>query len=265
MKKLNIKQNTNPKISQEAHELNQYAWINDVGSWQDLMDIYQSLKQQVAPKKVLLLLEDIGQCNYTSMHASMGDELYFDESEYLGDANGQEEEILSENLEPLAIRYYLEQLAKMHNQIKLKKLADKFEYSQEDFDLLIQIHEHPEIIFDSAIEVKLVNVEQESEKFVAQLNGYFSCDLNPMESFSLIQYLEKNFALEYIGLGASLFFFVKNEAFEIDKLNELLNDLSKIYKLNNDIFTFLKSHLLDKNYLILPYVESLEVFEGCFD
>ena len=265
MKKLNIKKNTNPKISQEAHELNQYAWINDVSDWQDLMGVYQQLKQQVAPKKVLLILEDIGQCNYTSMHASMNDALYFDPSEYIGEVNGQEEDILYENSQPLAIKYYLEQLSKAENQVEFKNLKAKSKYSQADFDLLIQIHEHPEKILDSAIETKLVNVELESEKFVAQLNGYFSCDFNPMESFSLIQYLEKNFAFEYIGLGASLFFFIKTAQFNSINNQKLIDELTTIYGFDSTIVDFLKKHLMTHDYLILPYVESLEVFEGCLD
>lgn len=72
--------------------MNQYAWINDVSDWQDLMGVYQQLKQQVAPRSAVSA-EDIGQCNYTSMHASMNDALYFDPSEYIGDVNGEEEDI----------------------------------------------------------------------------------------------------------------------------------------------------------------------------
>lgn len=265
MKQLNIKKNTNARISQDAHELNLYACINDVRDWQDLMEIYQKLKQEHAPKKILLLLEDIGQCNYTSMHASMRDELYFDESKYMGDVEGEQEDIVLENIQPLAVQYYIQQLNKVENQVNFKKLHKKFEYSQEDFDLLIQIHKYPEAILDSAIEVKLVDVEQESEKFVAQLNGYFSCDLNPMESFTLIRHLHDQFGLEYLGLGASLLFFIKNDQFDPSNISNLLDDLSEIYTFNSDIFAYFTKHLAEQNYLILPYVESLNVFEGCFD
>ncbi|BDE21775.1 hypothetical protein OCUAc20_02750 [Acinetobacter baumannii] len=68
-----IKEKENSLITEDAHELICYATISEINSWNDIVNLYSEIKQKHFPKKVLLLLEDIGQCEYTSMHASMGE------------------------------------------------------------------------------------------------------------------------------------------------------------------------------------------------
>ena len=71
--------------------------------------------------------------------------------------------------------------------------------------------------------------------------------------------------LEYIGLGASLLFFIKTSRFDVAKVDELIHSITAIYQFNNNTIEFLQQHLLQQEHLILPFVESLETFEGCYD
>lgn len=254
---LDMKEKENPLITDDAHELICYATINEIDLWKDVVNLYSEIKQNNFPKKVLLLLEDIGQCQYTSMHASMGDGLYFDTSELVED----DSEASWDNTRPLELQYHIEQLLKPENYIDFNNLPKKLKYSDEDQATLLQINAEPEEILDEVIQVKLVNSETETQKFAACLNGYFSCDLNPFESFSLIQHLDQNYDLEYVGLGASLLFFIKTPKFDANKTPQLLNDLSNFYQFNQSTHTQLEQHLSNHEYLILPYVESLEVFD----
>lgn len=258
MTRLHIENKKNAHLTDEAQELICFARICDIKSWEEVLNQYIELKEKIAPKKVLLLLEDIGQCNYTSMHASMGDGLYFDVSEYIED--GENEDASYENALPFEVQYHIEQLLKPENHVSIRDLHGKLIYSHQDLSTLIQINMHPEKILDECVEVKVLRNTTETQKFAAQLNGYFSCDLNPFESFSLIQFLDKNFGLEYIGLGASLLFFIKTPKFTASSLDELFKDLDKIYSFNQTMSTQLKEHFLVHDYIILPYVESLEVF-----
>uniref|UniRef100_UPI001D18F84D hypothetical protein n=1 Tax=Acinetobacter oleivorans TaxID=1148157 RepID=UPI001D18F84D len=198
-----------------------------------------------------------GQCQYTSMHASMGKGLYFDASELIED----DSEASWDNTRPLELQYHIEQLLKQENYIDFNKLPKKFNYCDQDQSTLLQINAEPEKILDEVIQVKLVNSETETQKFAACLNGYFSCDLNPFESFSLIQHVDQNYDLEYVGLGASLLFFIKTPKFDANKTPQLLNDLSNFYQFNQSTHIQLEQHLSNHEYLILPYVESLEVFD----
>lgn len=258
MARLQMENKKNVQFTDEAQELICFAKICDIQSWKEVQNQYIELKKKIAPKKVLLLLEDIGQCNYTSMHASMSDGLYFDLSEYLDE--GESENISYENALPLEVQYHIKQLLKPENQVSVRDLYGKFSYSDQDLSILIQINMHPEKILDKCIEVKVLRNTTETQKFAAQPNGYFSCDFNPFESFSLIQFLDKNFGLEYIGLGASLLFFSKTPMFTSSKLDDLFKELKKIYNFNQTMSTQLKEHLTNYDYIILPYVESLEVF-----
>ena len=259
MAKLHIENKKHSLLTDEAQELLCFATMSESESWKDILNLYAKLKEKNAPKKVLMLLEDIGQCDYTSMHASMGDGLYFDTSELIGD--GDNEDVRYENTLPLEVKYHIEQLLKPENQVNIRDLYGKFNYSDQDQAILLTINEKPEKILDKVIQVKLVDSENEHQKFAAQLNGYFSCDLNPFESFSLIQSLDKNFGLEYVGLGASLLFFIKTSMFTSNKLDTLFLELDKIYSFNSKISAQLKQHLLHQDYFILPYTESLDVFD----
>ncbi|WP_267531289.1 hypothetical protein [Acinetobacter oleivorans] len=254
---LDIKEKENPLITDDAHELICYATISEINSWNDVVNLYSEIKQNNFPKKVLLLLEDIGQCQYTSMHASMGDGLYFDTSELVED----DSEASWDNTRPLELQYHIEQLLKPENYIDFNNLPKKLKYSDEDQATLLQINAEPDEILDEVIQVKLVNSETETQKIAACLNGYFSCDLNPFESFSLIQHLDQNYDLEYVGLGASLLFFIKTPKFDANKTPQLLNELSNFYQFNQITHNQLEQHLSNHEYLILPYVESLEVFD----
>lgn len=254
---LDIKEKENSLITDDAHELICYATISEINSWNDVINLYSEIKQKHLPKKVLLLLEDIGQCEYTSMHASMGEGLYFDTTEFVEDDSAAS----WENTRPLELQYHIEQLLKPENYIKFNNLSKKISYSDEDQEILLQINAEPEKILDAVIQVKLVNSQTETQKFAACLNGYFSCDLNPFESFSLIEHLDQNYGLEYMGLGASLLFFMKTPKFDANKTPQLLNELSNFYQFNQTTHHQLEQHLSHHEYFILPYVESLEVFD----
>lgn len=254
---LDIKEKENSLITDDAHELICYATISEINSWNDVANLYSEIKHKHLPKKVLLLLEDIGQCQYTSMHASMGDGLYFDTTEFVEDDSAAS----WENTRPLELQYHIEQLLKPENYIDFNNLSKKLSYSDEDQVTLLQINAEPDKILDAVIQVKLVNSQTETQKLAACLNGYFSCDLNPFESFSLIEHLNQNYGLEYIGLGASLFFFIKTPKFDANKTPRLLNELSNFYQFNQTTHKQLGQHLSNHEYLILPYVESLEVFD----
>lgn len=253
---LRIKEKENSLITDDAHELICYATMSKVNSWKDVLNLYSEIKQKHLPKKVLLLLEDIGQCQYTSMHASMGDGLYFDTSELVED----DSEASWDNTRPLELQYHIEQLLKPENYIDFNNSPKKLNYCDEDQATLLQINAEPEKILDDVIQVKLVDSKTETQKFAACLNGYFSCDLNPFESFSLIEHLDQNYGLEYVGLGASLLFFIKTPKFDANKAPQLLNELSNFYQFNQSTHTQLEQHLSKHEYLILPYVESLEMF-----
>ncbi|ELW78036.1 hypothetical protein ACINWCA92_3549 [Acinetobacter baumannii WC-A-92] len=106
------------------------------------------------------------------MHASMGDGLYFDTTELVED-----DSVASwENTRPLELQYHIEQLLKPENYLNFNNLPKKLNYSDEDQATLLQINAEPEKILDEVIQVKLVNIQTETQKFAACLNGYFTCD-----------------------------------------------------------------------------------------
>lgn len=255
---LTLTEKDNSLIDDQAQQLNCYATIDQIQQWQELLDCYARLKQQHSKQYILLLLEDIAQCNYTSMHASQSEQLYFDASMLM---EGQEHPVW-ENISPAELQYHRQQLLSPSNQVTLEQLTDKFNYDDDDYASILRINQSPLEILEDIVEVKLVaQVAYNYEKFAAQINGYFSCDLNPFECFALIRSLEQDFALEYIGLGANLLFFIKTPDFDVTKLEALFAHLDLLYHFPQTIKQQLQQQLLQQPHLILPYVESLEIYD----
>ncbi len=153
MTTLNIEKKANPLLSDEAQELLCFATISESKSWKDVLNLYLEIKAKNAPKKVLMLLEDIGQCEYTSMHASMGDGLYFDTSEIIEE--GEDEDISYDNTLPFQVKYHIDQLLRSENKVNIHDLHGKFNYSDQDLSVLLKINEQPEKILDEVIQIKL--------------------------------------------------------------------------------------------------------------
>lgn len=254
MTKLEIN-HKNSDISQEAHDLNHYATISNIQSWQDVLNIYQDIKQQIAPRKVFLTLDDLAQASYTSMHAIENDELYFDPEELYEGKSDDEIDAMDEQLRFYELPHFVKQLLEPKHQKKLSSFADCLTYDENDFQTLLQMNQNPLPVLDSEIVIKLVNVETEVLKFAVLPNGYFSCDLQPFENFAIIQLLAE-YGFEFLGLGASLLGFVKTESFKIEKSTAFIEKLTQIYHFDLDTQNTLIQHIKSQNYLILTYTES---------
>lgn len=256
--KLNIRQDE--QIDLDVHQLNHYADIVEIHSWAELLESYLSLKQDVYPKKVFLVLDDAAQAKYTSMHAQLGDKLYFDDSLYfegIEDISSRESRLIESNIvTPLVFQHHVQQLSHLDHQRNFKSLAGKMQhYDENDLEALVYFNENLLISTNTEITVKVAEVETESLKLAMMPNGYFSCDFDSFENFAIIQQMQ-HYGFEFIGLGASLLGWIKTSDFKADKIEDLIQDLAVIYPLDPSHQKAMKALILKNNYLILPYSES---------
>ncbi len=245
-------------ISLKAQHIDCYANITDLSNWQDVLNDYASIKQQLQPKKVLLILDDIPQAEYTSMHAIEDETLYFDSEAHFEDIGDDDEawDIAYKNIQPLAIAHYVQQLHAQENQKQLKHLAEKTKYyDAEDIKAILFVNENPLPVLDARIVVKAGTLADDVDKIAIFPNGYFSADFNSFENFALIRHLAR-YGFEFIGIGASLLYWVKTEGFDHSKVDHVLQDLAQVYPLAVADQDKLKALILKNNYLILPYCES---------
>lgn len=253
---------TDENINPEAQHIECYAIITELSNWQDILNDYASIKQQLQPKKVLLILDDIPQAEYTSMHAIEDEALYFDSEAHFEDVGDDDEawEIAYKNSQPLAVAHYVLQLHAQANQKQLKQLAEKTKYyDAEDIQAILRINEHPLPVLDTQINVKVATLTDDAEKIAIFPNGYFSADFNSFENFALIRHLA-TYGFEFIGIGASLLYWIKTERFDHSKVETILQDLAQVYPLAVADQDKLKTLILENNYLILPYCESPQAY-----
>ncbi|RZG77522.1 hypothetical protein [Acinetobacter sp. WCHAc060025] len=264
MATLIINQNKNPEINQDEFDLNEYGQIHEMADWQGVLDIYLQLKKDVYPKKVFVVLDDVGQAMYTSMHATQNDDLYFDLEEQFKDVSENDFKQIEAQQGVHEVNYYVKQLLKDKNIIEIKDLKNCLKYDTDDFKVICQMNHAPLAVLESELRIKLVDVETEVLKFAVLPNGYFSCDLQPFESFAIIQLLEK-FGFEFLGLGASLLGFVKTESFKIEKSTALIDELNQVYHFDLSTQNTLIQHIKTQNYLILTYTESPQEYADFYD
>ncbi|NIE97402.1 hypothetical protein F3J02_13095 [Acinetobacter sp. Tr-809] len=262
--KLNIRQDE--QIDLDVHQFNHYADIVEIQSWAELLESYLALKQDVKPKKVFLVLDDRSQAEYTSMHAQLGDQLYFDDSQYFAgieDIGSRESQLIESNIvTPLRLQHYVQQLSHLDHQRSFASLAEKMQhYDQSDLEALIYFNQNLLISSNTEIMVKVAAVETEALKLAMLPNGYFSCDFDPFENFAIIQQIQ-HYGFEFIGLGASLLGWIKTPDFKADKIEDLIQDLALIYPLDSIHQEKMKALILENNYLILPYSESPQEYLG---
>ncbi|MCH7378992.1 MULTISPECIES: hypothetical protein [Acinetobacter] len=261
--KLNIRQNE--QIDLEVHQFNHYADIVEIQSWAELLECYRSLKQDVYPKKVFLVLDDAAQAKYTSMHAVEDDRLYVDFSDDLKgiEVNDPRWEQTYQNVcVPKQLQHYLQQLNDPAQQQRFESLAEKMQhYDENDLEALLYFNQHLLISLDSVIAVKVADIETEALKLAMLPNGYFSCDFDPFENYALIQKMQ-HYGFEFIGLGAALLGWTKTPDFKAEKMNDLIQDLALIYPLDFAHQKAMKDLILKNDYLILPYSESPQEYLG---
>ncbi|ENX12094.1 hypothetical protein F895_03605 [Acinetobacter sp. CIP 64.2] len=265
MAKIKLTTRQDQQIDLAVHQLQHYADIVEIHSWAELLECYLSLKQDVYPKKVFLILDDAAQAKYTSMHAVEDDRLYVDFSD---DLNGIEvgdpswEQTYQNVCVPKQLRHYLQQLSDPAHQLRFENFAEKMQhYDESDLEAIIYFNQNLLISMESVIEVKVADVETEALKLAMLPNGYFSCDFDPFENFAIIEKM-RHYGFEFIGLGAALLGWIKTSAFKADTIDDLVQDLALIYPLDISHQEKIKALILKNDYLILPYSESPQEYLG---
>lgn len=263
-----IKLNENvDNIHPISHQLKHYASITNIESWQQVLACYAQLKQQVAPQKVFLVLEYEAQAEYTSMHATEDDRLYFETDQYLQDIEVNDpkwEETYQNICLPKQLEHYIEQLSRADYQKSISDFSEKMQhYDHDDFNAIIDFNLNPLLAIDKPMVVKVADVASDPLKLAILPNGYFAYDFDPFENLAILKCLDGH-GFEFIGLGAVLMGWVKTSRFNPDHVDALLKDIVTIYHLSADYQAQLRSLILDNNYLILPYCESPQEYATNF-
>lgn len=222
--------------------------LADIADWNEVVEytIEQHLKD--TENSVLTSFDDSHQASYTSMHASMNDELYCDSE-----------------IDPETKEYYLEcfeyrlKVLRTFNNSENCELFEKIALTPNELMILTKINHNPFLACDANIEINKVPVKKSQELLAAFPNGYFSCDLDPFENFKLAEILDEQFGYRLMSIGASFLAFARPTHLQTNEINLLQDFLAKLYQIENlSNLNDLMEKIAKNKYLILSYVESIE-------
>lgn len=242
---------TEHKIIISEAELPVLARLSDIKDWQSVLTIYQQLIEKYPSQIPLFLLDEIGQCLYTSMHTSMNNGFYFD----FDDTN-----LLEQDYKALPIACFKHNLSQLHaadRQLDMPSINGTIVMPLNELQALIQINNNPLPALDKTIDILLCPTTVASEAFAGKLNGYFGCDLNPYQNYTLIRYLEKKYNYQFFGMGASLLYFFRSSPLDTTQAQQLIFEVKNLYSLNDLNLDKLFDQISRNNYLILSYAESI--------
>lgn len=234
--------------------------IENIKSYEELIEVYKTYKQNHPDKTIILTLDDLGQAEYTSGHACDYNSL-LDTDGY--DLSGLDKACYDEDNEHLGhlstpSEYFIirENFLKQTKGIDFKTVCEKgIDNSEDDVLDLENINESPLAFLDQQVILKILPVEKPYEGLTGFPNGYFDCDFSPFENYALSKHLFETYNLELFGIGASFLGFIRNEPLKDNELKALIADLAKLYNTTESEFDKLAEIIKNKNHLFLRYTE----------
>lgn len=105
--------------------------------------------------------------------------------------------------------------------------------------------------------IQFVPVVAAADALAGFPNGYFGCDLTPMQNYAVAQQLETQHGMALMGVGASYLGFVRDEPLTVGEAGALARDIAKLYmEAPADAVERLIEVLTGKDWLLLRYAES---------
>lgn len=187
---------------------------------------------------MLLTLDDVPQACYTSGHAGMSLDLSesagmdlsslpescFEDGEYLGYLNTPEEFFICQHNFQHAVK-----------EASFEQACEKgLSLAEENVEEWRGYQCNPFSIFDFPIYAMLVPVQNRYDALCAFPNGYFTCDLSPMDNFAVAKRLQEKYDYFLMGVGASYLGFFRNTPLTQEQRSGLYKDLSMLYNIDDD-------------------------------
>ena len=236
--------------------------IEEMKSFDELIDIYQSYKRNNQGKTIILTLDDLDQAEYTSTHSTMLNDL--DETE--GYDLSQLDVVCFENNEHIGYlstpsEFFIrkENFMKQTENVDFSSVCEKgLTIDENEVLILYKINSSPFQCIDKRVILKIVPVEKPYQGISGFPNGYFASDLNPFENYALAKYLFEKYDYELFGIGASFLGFIRNDSLVKEQAKEIISDLAELYDCSETILSRLLEPIQNNKHMFLKYAEYLE-------
>lgn len=236
-----------------------------LASFAELLSVHLRLQADHPNCRVLASLDDLGQAAYTSGHGADFHELdnveghdlsglgaeAFDGGEHIG--------YLST---PAEFPIRLANLLKKAKAVDLEQVSGVLLWETlGDSNDLITVNTRPEetlrIACEEEVIFQFVPVDSAADAIAAFPNGYFTCDLSPMQNHALARHLESKYGLDLFGIGASYLGFRRIEPLGENEAQALAAELAAIYaETPQGAADRIARLITGRDWLLLRYTES---------
>lgn len=227
-----------------------HVLLSDSPTLDEVLDCLASLHMADPRHRYLCTLDDVGQCRYTSMHASDDERiaLYEDEDPATPeDALAARERLLA---------HVVAQLEHSTHRLEWTALAGTLMCSNEDTEALVAANATPDLIIDDVVCVQQVPVASDDLLIAALPNGYFSADWDIFQNHALLRHLQERHGYRLFGLGASWLGFQRDRAPSPAETSALVADLQRVYAAGtHGTWSELAATLANRTTLLLGYTE----------
>lgn len=210
-------------LTADPHEIvnsHVVASHTEIASGDELLDVLAAERAAAAGKRVLLTLDDIAQCHYTSMHALEADELYVEEP----DDFDEDDPAHMVAWERATTAHVAAQLLNPDLQVQWSDLAGRLDRDVRGLERIARVNARPTSVLDRQVQVLQVDVEGESEVIAGLVNGHFTSDLDVFANHAVVRQLARH-GYRLFGLGASWLGFERDAALDEAEVEAVLDDL----------------------------------------
>ncbi|MEU1428003.1 hypothetical protein ABZ412_13100 [Nocardia sp. NPDC005746] len=239
-------------VTRERWNTNTVARIDEVDSFSELLTAVDSLRGKYAPARLLCSLDGVGQCQYTSIHASFDDRLGYEEHEFEEDdftaahhADNAHIDRIAAVLDDPDLRVEWEALAGTRNG----------DGAETDVKALVEVNRQPDRAVDEVVVVQRVPVSRDDLALVGIPNGYFEGDWDTFQNHAMARRMAIH-GYRHIGTGASLLGFDRPTAPTSEQAQAVVADLASLYGApDSSAWSELATTLCGQRILLIGYTE----------
>jgi hypothetical protein len=246
-----------PFAEQRPHSFNS-LWcdgvtLRGVSDFEALLAQHRMMSADVAPLRVLCSLDDLSQAEYTSGHTTVLHELY--------DWSDDEEPATPPLRNDMALQTCLLRIMALAGASDFSSLSNRLAWvGASEGESVTDANGAPDTVLRLAqereIRLQFVPVNSAADVIAAFPNGYFSCDLSPMDVWLLARHFEERHALELFGIGASWLAFRRCGPFDEARAVAAARDVVALYSdAPADAGPLMASLLMRQPWLLLRYTE----------
>lgn len=232
------------------HDSNTIAVVEDVATLDALLAAVDDLRAEAAPARLLVTLDDVAQCTYTSGHASEDERL----DAQLEDLDWEDAAALARHDDATA-RFVAEQLDRPELAADWTRLADVRVSGPADVEALVRLNRDPDLALDDTCAVQRVPVGRDDLVIAGMPNGYFTCDWNTFQNHAIVRRMA-GYGYRHVGIGAALLGFDRSSPLDEKQTDGVIADLVTLYGSGASVgWAELRSILLSSRVLLLGYTE----------